>query len=1607
MHCQNCWRGTMTLLVFVALIASGVSRADEITDNGTTGNNGVNGQDGDPATAGGDGEAGGDANAAAVTIGAAENLSDALGGDGGRGGDGGVGLAVFPDMDANGGAGGMGGRGGNANAFSLLNAQNEILYTAEALGTGGEGGDGGQAGLGIGAGLNGIGGRGGSGGEGRASAQAFATNDGKLGLLGLLEVFAEGVGGRGGDARGLGAVAGDGGLGVLDIDGVSVEGSGRLNGVVTGNQFGGNGGTGFDGANGGNGADSTIVDRVSGSLNGAALHNPRLNLNQTAQGGNGGSTDGGQVGIAGIGSSTLSLENANPGDTLGTVAVEIIGRGGDGGHALGGSNGGAGGLGTGSVDIGYIGTMLDVGVFGVGGDGGDSTDGIAGNGTAGQLETVWAGNPFGEIELTAGRIGGSGGNGFGSGTGGNGASIEIENELDDLAADTISWTQIASAGDAGSAEQGAPGNAGDAFSIIGDDFEESPIPFSATGGATINAQAFGGRGGQKNASTGSASDGGEAYSSTLAVNNDGSANIISEAFGGAGGDGLGGANAGDGALAEAYAFGALSGDVGREDLEVIAEAVGGNGGSALLDGLPGQGGHADSFVEADTPALTDRFSDLDVTADAQGGNGGAIFGDVMLSGDRGRGGNADTGAIALASGDVRADVLAVAVGGMGGSRQEDAIGDGGRGGDAMAFANLTTANDSVEDSEVIARAIGGEGGAGRGPESLGGMGGTARVTDVFGATRNSGSIEVRAEQIGGKGGDGFDGASGADGQSSVLDDVIDVRGNFTSATQFAVGGEGGAAEFSSGGDGGNASSTIRSDVGGGGGGGGGATSNPSVFSKALGGRGGDATGWVAGRGGHAVATGDLENLEFGDSALFVTATGGRGGDGIGGFAGDGGSATVNSVRGESLADGPVEVVGTAVGGRGGDGIQFSEEAPAGVGGDGASVELINEVSGRTTAQLIVEQRAIGGSAGNGDGLNSTPGDAGDAISRFLGYTEPVSSLTARADGGLGGIGSATVPGTKGGDAEAETNFANPFNGAAANARATGGDGGRSSQSHGGPGGRGFAASDMTGDGGRAIATAIGGDGGKSDVRDGGMGGEGLAAAHARSGGGIDHGDGVTSLANSFGGDGGATTPQGFPGNGGNADSTSTATAFGNAAFANAFATAGRGGAPGGDEGLEGNPGQADAYAVAQGASGGARARATVPTGLITALKAEAQADTIDDMSVSSTARAHRGPGARIMDNTPDNATVYGYAFFGFEKVGRAQIKLAAIDEVPSEPIEYEGEVELSLKVGDLTPAQRSLPFRGIMRFNSFGTVDGEDGPYIDGTINVRATRQTSTDQLNMTFTDPKPDELIDALGGAFIDLGDGDVFGPELDLKLSVTLTTDNPASGIDLDWTFLGLIDPDRALTNGSFDFGSLDWDLSARNSTGESIETPHITFPTSPSGNRFGQFKTGEYADDVIVSTLSQPITVTEDEPILSFDFTLAEVVEDLTGEALSEMSDRVEVLVDDGQTRFLLLTIDEFSAIADPDGNAPGETALNLPLNAEEFDFNFAADLTGLVGSDLTLIIDVINEDNGLRLDPNLDNFQFTSAPPTVPEPSTLTLLVLGCLCLVTRRARKRAR
>jgi hypothetical protein len=931
---------------------------------------------------GGGGGSGGFSLAAGVSVGQSTGAGSlSIGGDGGFSAAVTAALSSGKPVGIGASIGGYGGSGGDGLDVTVVSDLGAVTHGEDAHGLiaqsiGGGGGSGGfsisgalTAGtstIGISASIGGAGGSAGDAGIVRVTTDGVTTTDGAR----AYGVFAQSVGGGGGDGGFAGALAG--GLSSTDniAIGVSIGGSGGSAGIgrdvyVTNN---GKVGTTGDGATavfaqsvGGGGGTGGMA--VSAALGGAKSKNISL-----AFGGSGGG--GGRGGDVHVDSTDLVV-------TEGDDAIAIFAQSVGGGGGAGGAAGALAVSGGESTNL----------AMNMGGSG--ATGSIGGDVTVTNSGTVVT---HGEQShgIFAESIGGGGGHG--------GMAGIDENQWSDYMAGGAGTVSLGSNSNNISVALGGAGGTGNDGGIV--KVTNSGV-VTTTGESQANAiyaQSIGGGGGDAGVSTAASGSFGQGTNGTYAI-----------ALGGSGGA------AGDGKLVQVINSGSLS-TVGGNATGIVAQSVGGGGGS---------GGDARGFSLSFSKkaAGTSKATSVNLSI---GGSGGA-------AGDGGEVDVTNSGQILTLGGDSHG-VFAQSVGGGGGrggliSTQGEEIvtfldmankgeakggqiaigGSGAGGGDGFLVQvdNSGLIWTKGKDSHgVFAQSVGGGGGDGgsglAGEVSVGGQGGVAgdggevRVTNS-GTIVTEGALSrgVFAQSVGGGGGTG--GATDYDGDdtysySQGLSDTMKVVGNLTAtkdlidsfsqpAYGISIGGTGGSA-----GDGGLVTVTnngaiytsgrlshgiMAQSVGGGGGTGGEGTITAvgqMVFSGVGGtaGNGGDVT---------VVNTGLIQTEGYGAYGIFAQSVGGGGGvagdtslgiaswgdfgpfggedyssygklsiNPLDGYGGDGGDVKVTNTGDIILlGDGAVGIFAQSVGGGGGlfgSGLGLSFAGSLGGTGDAGTVTVI-------------------------------------------------------------------------------------------------------------------------------------------------------------------------------------------------------------------------------------------------------------------------------------------------------------------------------------------------------------------------------------------------------------------------------------------------------------------------------------------------------------------------------------------------------------------------------------------------------------------------------------------------------------------------------------------
>ncbi len=878
-----------------------------------------------------------------------------------RGGAGGTGGSGY--IFSGGGSGGPPSAGGTV---EVVNSGTIFTSGAGAIGIfaqsiGGSGGSGGDS--------YGLVGDAGSASEGGNGDSVTVTNSGGIRTQGVDAhgILAQSIGGSGGnagDAAGIVAFGskpgGGGGFGgtvtVTNNAGghIETEGSGAFG--IFAQSIGGGGGNGGvsgglvafggSGSAGGAGGAVTVATQAGSSVRTGGVGAHGIVAQSVGGGGGYGGTGGGIVAFGGSGSAAgegggVSVDNQGSITTNAQEARGIVAQ------SIGGGGGSAGGTG-GLAALGGSG--------GVGGNGGSVTVSNTGAITTGSLIGE---SDFGGDAIFAQSIGGGGGSGAASGgvvsiggtgnAGGAGGAVSVINSgkltTTGARARGIFAQSVGGGGGAGGDSGGlvSIGGGGSIASHAGAVAVTNDGEISTGGAASsaIHAQSIGGGGGDGGASGGPFSVGGSGAgggdggaitvgnSRFLTTAGDDSYGIFAQSVGGGGGNG------GNSASGSA----------------MVGLAIGGNGGAG---GVGGATSISFSDFAVDLGGVTHLIAPVIQTA---GDRAGGVLAQ-SIGGGGGNGGFAIQGTVSPGTS------VAVAVGGSGGA--------GGAGGDVTIDGNVSVLTQGLSATGILAQSIGGGGGNGGfaaagsaanysvnvGVGGSGGSGGAgdAVVVQTSGVISTQGDLSAGlvAQSIGGGGGNG--GYSIAAGAGAVTASLAVGGGGGSGGNAGAVT-VSGASSIST--KGANASALVAQSIGGGGG-------NGGFVVDAAAGIAGLAVG-VGGSGGVAGGAGrvDVDNngtiVTQGDGSFGIIAQSIGGGGGNGGFSAGGAVAVAAGV--------PAIAIGVNVGGAGGAGGGSGDVAVTSVGGTGGVT--VDGLAGSYTlvtagydASGIVAQ-SIGGGGGNG------------------------------------------------------------------------------------------------------------------------------------------------------------------------------------------------------------------------------------------------------------------------------------------------------------------------------------------------------------------------------------------------------------------------------------------------------------------------------------------------------------------------------------------------------------------------------------------------------------------------------------------------------------------
>ncbi len=451
----------------------------------------------------------------------------------------------------------------------------------------------------------------------------------------------------------------------------------------------------------------------------------------------------------------------------GDATITASAFGGDSNNAGAGSIGDAGIASVATPDA--PGTIIIAGALalvanGIGGNNGAGRGGPAFGGRASaatfQGGRITVGGELTALGSASGGNGTSGGDAFGGIAGANAVTgiIELGGAV---LADTSANGGSANFGNGGN---GGIGRGGNAF-FQADGTSSTAARLTIAGNASLNANGFGGGGGQSDGSAIVAGRGGDGFGGIFSTPNQADPNFGSGAFLLAGGD-----------------YGTLS-VAGTS--EVFAQGSGGQGGSArgLLVGGSGGNGFG-GLAQAGLTLLggpgtvgggSATFSgDLRLNAPGVGGDGGFA---VNSEDPGGPGGNGTGGAafVTVRAGDVVAGLVQTRADGSGGDGGGGNAGGDGTGGTAGLIGSLD-GSFTLAAFEAIARGLGGFAGRGTGGN---GFGGTAAIEgDLIDGSINGNAL-LDASGIGGSPDDGA-GGNGEGGEAYIEISGIgglDIRGH--------------------------------------------------------------------------------------------------------------------------------------------------------------------------------------------------------------------------------------------------------------------------------------------------------------------------------------------------------------------------------------------------------------------------------------------------------------------------------------------------------------------------------------------------------------------------------------------------------------------------------------------------------------------------------------------------------------------------------------------------------------------------------------------------------------------------------------------------------------
>jgi hypothetical protein len=986
-------------------------------------------------------------------------FGQSIGGGGGAGGSGG-GIAGI------GGGAGAGGHGGNVVIDNLgtidtfgINARGIFAQSI-----GGGGGDGG-----YGAGIGSV------GGDGAVASDGGAVLIGNFGSITTRQrnaeaIFAQSIGGgggTGGDSGGIGSVGGEGAGGgaggdILVANNGAVDTSGYLSHGIFAQSIGGGGGNGGDSGGlvsiGGSGSATSPGGEISvvntGGIETRGTFATGIFMQSIGGGGGNGGASGGLVSIGGDGGG-----GGDGGDLLGENSGVITTHADYAQGVFAQTVGGGGGNGRGSGGL----------WFSMGGDGG--TAGVGGDITyTNDGDIVTAGE--GSQGIFAQSVGGGGGSGAGSGAwtvsmggdggaAGPGGDVSVFNtgliQTGGFAAQALFAQSVGGGGGNGAGsgalvaslggDGGASGNGG-IVTVTND----GVLLTEGESGIGIFAQSIGGGGG----------------------NGAGSGAWFASLGGDGGAGGIGGAvsvlNAG------------FIQTIGNYAHSIFAQSIGGGGGNGAAsggvwvaiggDGASGSHG-GDVTVDNSGELETFGFGAEGIHAESIGGGGGtgATAGalNIAIGGDGGAGSNGgnllitNSGSITT-YGDLSHSIYAVSIGGGGGGASSSGAAFLTFGGDGASGGNggLVTVNNSnllatfgANSTGIFAQSIGGGGGNGGsatsvafGPNfsvgvALGGDGGDGGIGQLV-TIDNSGSIfteginghGIFAQSVGGGGGHGGNAFSFSATAPVIPEVPVALNASVAIGGQGGDGGNGGVIDVDHAGDimttGFRASGITAQSVGGGGGDGGNATSvtlNVNV----------DASGTVAiGGDGGLGGAGALVDVESTGTIVTMGAhAGGILAQSIGGGGGAGGDATTISID-LDFPTSPEDLIPTP-----GMSFELSVGGTGGGGGNGGSVLIATDGAIATQGLFAagVMAQSVGGGGGTGGDATTLQFDISANPTDYVPYLDTLSYESTLVFGGSGGFGGHGGLVTVDNDADIQTSGAFAYGVVAQSVGGGGGNGG--------------------------------------------------------------------------------------------------------------------------------------------------------------------------------------------------------------------------------------------------------------------------------------------------------------------------------------------------------------------------------------------------------------------------------------------------------------------------------------------------------------------------------------------------------------------------------------